>query len=347
MYKGVLTVEGKLDLNQFWPAGESDADTTKLLLKVEGGAFQFKASKSGKTRTTRAFEGAWVEAGRNKDGTPKQKAVINSAGAITVRLQGIDAPELHYRPEALKGAARTKETLAAFKEYNHEYRQHWGRSAAMALRSRLLEFGPGPLDCTFQTAVDAPNDVCDKYGRCVGDVVVQAGKKKLNINQWVVSEGWAVPSFYNSMSAAEIDVLAKLSEQAHGTGKGIWPDYTPKLGAFDFALRHETGKKAKGFQAGDDRGALILPKIYRRQATWACQRKAGALKNTFAQYLTKLSSKFQLVEEYAAQGSDAPWHQLGAYVKAGQFLLWPAEMVLKEDPSTLYSQQGAEVISWW
>ena len=31
MFKGLLEVSGTIDLNQFWPAGESDADTVKVL----------------------------------------------------------------------------------------------------------------------------------------------------------------------------------------------------------------------------------------------------------------------------------------------------------------------------
>jgi hypothetical protein len=36
MPQGLLKVAGSIDLNQFWPQGESDADTTKILVTVGG-----------------------------------------------------------------------------------------------------------------------------------------------------------------------------------------------------------------------------------------------------------------------------------------------------------------------
>jgi endonuclease YncB( thermonuclease family) len=341
MPKGLLTVGGTLDLSQFWPLGESDADTTKLLITVSAGAFQFQSSKSAAPQPTRAFDGAWVK------GAGGKKAVIDKKNRITVRLQGIDAPELHYAPAPLtKKTGVTPEMRAALKAVNHKYRQHWGQSAAKALLDMLSTLGHGPLDCTFVTAADHPTDVCDKYGRCVGDVVVEAGGKKININRWVLAEGWAAPSFYNSMTKPEITVLAKLAAKAQAAGKGIWPDYSAKVGAFNFNLRYTAGKQTPGFETGDDRGALIMPKLYRRQTTWACYKKAGIAANTFAQYLKALNERFYLTADYLASGAGAPWQKLGAFVKASQFTLDPGAMVLEEAESTLYSAAGQPVTAW-
>ena len=35
---GKLMIEGAIDLSQFWPIGESDADTTTIVLTVAPGA---------------------------------------------------------------------------------------------------------------------------------------------------------------------------------------------------------------------------------------------------------------------------------------------------------------------
>lgn len=40
MATGLLEVRGTIDLAQFWPTGESDADTTKVLLSVGPDAFR-------------------------------------------------------------------------------------------------------------------------------------------------------------------------------------------------------------------------------------------------------------------------------------------------------------------
>lgn len=42
MAQGPFEVTGTLDLNQFWPSGESDGDTTKVVVKA--GAFRFRRS---------------------------------------------------------------------------------------------------------------------------------------------------------------------------------------------------------------------------------------------------------------------------------------------------------------
>ena len=41
---GTLRIKGTIELNQFWPLGSSDADTTKMKLIVGEDSFQFKAT---------------------------------------------------------------------------------------------------------------------------------------------------------------------------------------------------------------------------------------------------------------------------------------------------------------
>src|SRR5229473_413427 len=92
MPKGLLEVSGTIDLVQFWPGGESDADTVKVLLSGAN-AFKFRAQPGAPSKVTHAFDGATVKGKVSKPTVDKQ-------GRITIRLQGIDAPELHYRPTA-------------------------------------------------------------------------------------------------------------------------------------------------------------------------------------------------------------------------------------------------------
>lgn len=83
----------------------------------------------------------------------------------------------------------------------------------------------------------------------------------MNINRWVLAQGWAVPAYYNSMSKSEISILQKLATKAQGKGSGIWGDYRARFGAFNFKLLHIAGKNLPDFQSGDDAGPVILPKI--------------------------------------------------------------------------------------
>src|SRR5690349_18217619 len=91
---GLLRIRGSIDLEQFWPDGESDADTSKVKVTVDRQSFTFAAD--GKTfKQTKAFIDAAVR-GASHD------LVIDKKSRITVRLQGVDAPELHYRAGGLK-----------------------------------------------------------------------------------------------------------------------------------------------------------------------------------------------------------------------------------------------------
>src|SRR5262249_50886660 len=153
--KGILTVSGTIDFGQFWPDGMSDADTTKILVRVSGASFSFQKAPGAPTKTTNVFAGAFMKGSDSVDPKTgkkrKPKFVINSKSQITVRLQGIDAPELHFKPPH----GRTN------------LRQHFGETATIALAAFLKTFGPGPLACRVFTRVNNPNDVFDKYGRFI------------------------------------------------------------------------------------------------------------------------------------------------------------------------------------
>src|SRR5207302_11024008 len=122
---GLLRVKGTIDTGQFWPKGTSDADTAVILAGVD--AFHFQATPGGPFKTTHAFEGALVH------GRQGAKAPIDNQGRVRVRLQGIDAPELHYQPsplgKSLKASLATK-VLDAYRALCHKYRQRWAESAA-------------------------------------------------------------------------------------------------------------------------------------------------------------------------------------------------------------------------
>ena len=131
---GLLKVKGTLDLNQFWPDGESDADTAKV--KVGQNAFSFQTHPGAPFKVTHVFDNASV---RGKTGT---KAAIKNQ-QITIRFQGIDATELHYRPEPLPsatssaGKAISKARRSKYSALTHEYRQFQAETSTAALHNFL------------------------------------------------------------------------------------------------------------------------------------------------------------------------------------------------------------------
>jgi hypothetical protein len=112
---GHLQVDGTLELAQFWPTGSSDGDTARVVVK--------RITFNG--QVTHALDRAQVR-GRT------QKAVLDEHRAITVRLQGIDAPELHYMPSIPKAKAKKQDA---------NFRQHYGRAAARARGTIVLVDG--------------------------------------------------------------------------------------------------------------------------------------------------------------------------------------------------------------
>lgn len=108
-----LTIHGTLDVAQFWPRGNSDADTAKVSIAGVARPFRFKADGK-KEVATKVFDTATV---RGMSGT----SPVVANGSIDVRLQGIDAPELHYKPQ--------------------KFRQPFGESAAAALGAMLAGGG--------------------------------------------------------------------------------------------------------------------------------------------------------------------------------------------------------------
>src|SRR5256885_955535 len=136
MPAGILEVAGSIDINQFWPTGRSDADTTKVIMKVGGGALQFRKDNSSPFHVTHVFDNALVK------GRTTKPPIKN--GQMTIRLQGIDATELHYQPSPLSTTEKKGLSPARRDAYHlvtHSYRQFLGATATKALRDFLATTG--------------------------------------------------------------------------------------------------------------------------------------------------------------------------------------------------------------
>jgi endonuclease YncB( thermonuclease family) len=88
--------------------------------------------------------------------------------------------------------------------------------------------------------IDIPSNLFDRFGRAVADVVVfshnktydisddnknaQENTDDINLNQWLVEEGWVFPDYYDSMSNEEILSLQEKSKIASNTKKELDPN---------------------------------------------------------------------------------------------------------------------------
>jgi endonuclease YncB( thermonuclease family) len=340
---GLLEVSGSLDLTQFWPSGGSDADTSKIRVEVGAGAFRFRPHPGAAWQTTNVFDDATVI------GKARYPAVRN--GQVTVRLQGLDAPELHYRPDAaLKKADQSAEQRELYLEWNLEYRQYMAETATIAVSQFLNSAGGAALDCTVRSLVDEPSEVFDTYGRMVGDIWVDVGAGEVDLNHWIVEQGWAFPAFYSSMSPEEIAAFTERGNDAWSNSRGVWPLLNEMARAADFEFDLEyRGKNAAPDPAADRAGLIVLPKLFRRLATYRVNKRAKMVTGSFETYLRskRSSDGVHLTEEFVAQGaSAAPVRYLDEFVEGGQVTVWPEQLVYREKPSRVVGPGGATILSF-
>ena len=345
---GTLRIYGTIDIKQFWPSGSSDADTTKIKLIVGKNSFEYKEDTEEKFTTTKVFKNA-ISKGQGS------KPVINTSKrdgtqTITVRLQGVDAPELHYRAAPLKrlddisDAEREK-----FNSINEERRQCFAESATYALAKHLKQYmdEDGLIPAVFESNVEKPFEVVDTYGRFVGNIYV--GEQE-DINVWLVANGWALPAFYTSMDIEEIQVFldawAKGKKKANRLGTFTSKD----VNEFDWKMLYRKPSAEIKFKSGEDKGRVLMPKIFRRQTAWMISKKVGVITKTtsFKTYLKKTPDQLILLNDLLSEGlHSATVYALHNFVSADNLITKkPEELIFKEKPGTLVNSKGVKIEKW-
>lgn len=346
---GVLKVQGKIDIRQFWPAGTqtggrgkaADADTTKVKITVGGSSFRYQETGRTRFRITRAFEGAKVK------GAYGTTPVINSKSQITVRLQGVDAPELHYLPKGLRKAeGATPEQRKIFLDHNPDFRQPLAESATVALAGFLAEAGGPMIACEVLTEVDNPSQVFDVYGRLVGDISVRVKGKPTVLNVWLVQNGWALPSFYASMAEDEIALLLLAERKAKRFPRRPVTKYARDL-VLDPQLQYRGRATLDDFDPKQDVGPVLMPKVYRRLVDHHPRKLAGIVSESFKDYLAARDDRCWLLDDFLLQGpTTKPGHQLADFVTGNRFTKKASDIVFEEMPSTVIGTNGKPVLEW-
>jgi len=341
MTKGMLTFTGTIDLNQFWPqnsktgnSADSDADTVKVKLNPK--SVEFK-SGAGKIKMTDFMSKAGFfhnVKGAGGKTTLKFKPVIDSKGAIDMRLQGIDAPELHYMTP-IHG--------------NPLYRQFMGETCTVELYKFLKAHAKGTtIDCEVFTQVDQPNDVFDKFGRCVGDIRIKdKDGKMVNVNQWLVENGWAFPAYYNSMTPDEINVLNLLADKAMKTKKNVWKFFSQKMTPLDKHLTHS--KKDGTYSATADRHApVIFPKLFRRLWTFEIQGQKKFTTDGYFKFMqAQKSDRCCKTSDFIKKGFPKKAPLIASFLSAkGNILFKPADIIFKEGGTTLEDSKKNKLIAF-
>lgn len=226
---GFVEIAGKVDVFQYWPHGISDVDTVRFAPDL--------ASATYFTDSTSVKVGAFFEKGGtfqpddNKPGEEKFRGILRRSGgtSLSVRLQGIDAPETHYAPnfrEGMFGGDYAK-WIAKHISRQKSYRQPYGKLCtdlfAAGIPSKLGVSAPSGgtptvlVEAKLKILADGINGAVDVFGRVVGYVTLIGNGEEVVLNDHALSQGFAFCSFYGSMSIAEIKRLSELFA-AHGAG---------------------------------------------------------------------------------------------------------------------------------
>jgi endonuclease YncB( thermonuclease family) len=335
MNKGKLTYTGVIDLTQFWPENiksgnraDSDADTVKVKVDKSSGIF---TTPAGKTQKANFINDAGFFHNQNKaDGTKvlKFKSVIDANGNIDIRLQGIDAPELHYMTQV---------------HGNPLYRQLCGETCTVQLFNFLKSHTTNnSISCEVFTQVNTPNDVFDKYGRFVGDILIkEKNGGNINVNQWLIENGWAFPAYYNSMTELEIKDLNHLADKAVKGHLGIWPFFSKKMSALDRKLIHD--KKDPTYSpAADKKSPIIFPKLFRRLWTFEIQNQTSFTAAGYQKFLA--SNKTDVcckTADFLTSGFPKKPPLLASFSSvSGNINFDPAGIVFKEAATSLKNSKG-------
>lgn len=329
---GYLIVEGTLEAKQFWPTGTADADTTTV--KVTPAAFFYKSSATAARKKLKSFEGATAVS----QGT---RSEVMKKGKISVRLQGIDAPELHYRP-TLSRNGYTEAQRERFKNYNEDYRQIYAETGATKLGDLVKKLG-AEIPCTAISQVSRPTDVFDKYGRFVGDVVIRRKNKEVNLNRWVLENGLAVPGIYDSMTEEEIDAIQNAYDKGLGKLKKWYAGRVVKFNPKRIFRRKPANPKPDIDAA---KGDFFLPKLFRRQALHFALKSSKITNAGFLTYVATLRDDFMLLERYLQYGKDADPQPISEMLDGDKLRYGPTEVVFKEATSRLLDSQGKFMDKW-
>ncbi len=308
-----VEMRGRLDVEQFWPKGTSDADT--VVLEVEHVLVDGEESK--------VFDGAFVlDHGKRKE--------VLGGGRVRVRLEGIDAAELHY-PTTETGALVGK---------NGSYRQARAQLACVQLAERLG--AQVSLSARVVTEVETPSDVFDVYGRFVGEVTANtAGPGTLLLNTFLLEAGLALPSIYTSMDRRDARRYLALAREARSSQRGVWRWYTTEL-FLDETMHHVKEP------VGDDVGPFVLPKLFRRLSVHEVLK--GQVRG-FKSWLRERRDRVRPMVSWLEQGpADAEVEDFADFVSDDspkpRFLAEPDELVFVEKAGVTYSRQGEPLHDW-
>jgi hypothetical protein len=189
--------------------------------------------------------------------------------------------------------------------------------------------------------------VFDTYGRLVGDIEVTIADKTVDINHWLVEQGFAYPTFYSSMNDDEIKAFLVLTKTARTKKLPVWKSLAKTIPAFAFNLREP--KAGETSVLATDKGPVILPKLFRRYTNWSARNKAKVTSQNFQKFLGEGSGgkpdTCYAIDDFLANGvHSATPRNFAEFVAGGKTIKFqPDGLVFGEAPSTLVDADGKAI----
>jgi hypothetical protein len=170
---------------------------------------------------------------------------------VQLRLEGIDAPELHYGNAAQPTGDTARDWLLhelGFKSVKYEPKS-----------TKVDSARPASVDAVIYSTASDPNGRPISYLQISGTLPkdgtwthVTSAILDRTLNAHALSSGVAYPTFYSSTPVAHQTHLRRLAERARSDKSGVWD--LDRTGLFNLTDQDSIGPG----------GQLILPKLFRR-----------------------------------------------------------------------------------
>jgi endonuclease YncB( thermonuclease family) len=347
-YSGRVEIHGRIYLNKLFAVGGiADADTIKI--DVEPDSVRFRESDNSQ----------WLENlkilndGYYYDDDHNLKPIVevhSSFSTIRIRLQGIDAPELHYGANQgnVQLDSNQQPKFDSAKKIN--YRQNWGVRATKELMDFLARYqyeenGKKYVKAYAFSNVDSPSDLFDKFGRAICDIAI--AEDDTDINQWLVKQGWAFPDFYNSMSEMEVKILQQAGAGAMNPPVGIRGSYSKSLVPFDFDMIFDRNNPL--IDVNQDKGDLNLPKFFRKQVDYEVLKKCGMFSfATLKDFIRSTNTQCYITEEVFEKRSPSMIYQLSDFIEENGYMdLNVGDLIYIESEAQLVDKNGNIINKWY
>jgi endonuclease YncB( thermonuclease family) len=210
---------------------------------------------------------------------------VSHDGSVQLRLEGVDAPELHYQAHAQKLGDAARAALLRAAGFEAERPAGDGeRAGATSVRGAIAARGVDPhgrvIAYAFRERAFCERALRERAAgesalreRAAGESafrarVFRAGASATldvasSINAALLRMGLAYPLAYDTQPASERALFASIARGARARSAGVWA--LDRTAAFTLA----------GARSIDARGALVFPKLFRRCLSYLADRRAG------------------------------------------------------------------------